>query len=188
MKTNIFIYLFLLIAYLFFAQDAKAENIHFNNDIYILKTSIYSSENKGFENEYYLGGNNNPNWGKKIGIYYYSEIKDPIKFALAEDKKIESNTETILLKFIANKKQNKALLSYINSGEENDLPYFEHNIYKYEPHPTKGIMVLKYTKRYFPKTNEDATNIAQEIKATNDDLMEQLIISPIPPIVEKEIE
>ena len=49
-------------------------------------------------------------------------------------------------------------------------------------------MVLKYTKRYFPKTNEDATNIAQEIKATNDDLMEQLIISPIPPIVEKEIE
>ena len=68
------------------------------------------------------------------------------------------------MKFIANKKQNKAVLSFLDSGEIEGKAYFEHNIYKYEPHPKKGMMILRYAKKYFSLTNEDAVKIAQEIK------------------------
>ena len=188
MKINTVIYLVLLFCYLFFIQDAKAENIHFNNDIYTLKTSRFSHINKGYENEYLLQNEKKENWSKIIGIYYYPEIKDPIKFAENADKEIETKSTVILLKFIANKKQNKAVLSFIDSGEVDGRAYFEHNIYKYEPHPKKGMMILKYAKRFFASTNKEATQIGQEIKAVNDDLIEQIIISPIPPVIETEID
>ena len=187
MKANIIIYIILIVVYLFFVQDAKSENIHFNNDIYILKSSKYSNINKGYENEYFPEKENLSNWSKLIGIYYYPEIKDPIKFAINADKEIETKETIILLKFIANKKQNKAVLSFLDTGENDRKVYFEHNIYKYEPHPNKGMMILRYAKRYYPNTNNEASIVGQEIKDINDDLMEQLIISPIPEIVEKDI-
>ena len=188
MKINTVIYVILLSAYLFLVQDAKAENIHFNNDIYVLKTSRFSNINKGFENEYFPETDEKSDWSKIIGIYYYPDIKDPIKFAQNADKEIETKSTVVLLKFIANKKQNKAVLSFLDSGETNGKVYFEHNIYKYEPHPTKGMMILRYAKRYFASSNEDATEIGHEIKEVNDDLMEQIIISQMPLLVEKEID
>ena len=42
-------------------------------------------------------------------------------------------------------------------------------------------------KKYFFKTNDEITNIGHDVKKINDDLLEQLIITPIPPIVEKDI-
>ena len=50
------------------------------------------------------------------------------------------------------------------------------------------MMVLRYAKRYFFKTNDEITNIGHDVKKINDDLLEQLIITPIPPIVEKDID
>lgn len=187
MKINTVIYVVLLFAFLFFVQTAKAENIHFNNDVYELKNSYFSEENKGYLNEYFPKNDVIDNWGKMIGIYYYPEVKDPIKFANEADKEIEARETVVLLKFIVNKKQDKAVLSFLENGEINGRKYFEHNIYKYEPHPQKGIMVLKYAKRFFFDTNEEITKLGQEVRAINDDLMEQIIISPIPQIIEQDI-
>ena len=50
------------------------------------------------------------------------------------------------------------------------------------------MMILRYARKYFASTNDEAAKIGQEIKEVNDDLMEQLIISPIPPVIEKEID
>ena len=49
------------------------------------------------------------------------------------------------------------------------------------------MMVLRFAKKYFFKTNDEITKIGHEVKGINDDLMEQLIVTPIPPIVEKDI-
>lgn len=188
MKTNFFIYIILLLAYLVFVQTAKAEDIHFNNDIYKLKVSQMSELNKGYENEYFPANETKDNWVKMIGIYYYPEVSNPIKFANQKDEEIEKKENIALLKFIENKKQDKALLSFLENGQVNGINYFEHNIYKYEEHPDKGTMVLRYAKKYFFKTNDEITKIGHEVKSINDNLLEQLIITPIPPIVEKMIE
>ena len=187
MKINVIAYLLLLCMYMFFVQNVKAENVLFNNDTYILKSGKFSEINKGYENEYYPENDKKSNWRKMIGIYYYPEIKDPIKFAQNADKEIETKASVVLLKFIANKKQDKAILSVLDIGKQDGKNYFEHDIYKYEPHPKKGMMLLKYAKRYFFSTDDEITKIGHEIRDINDDLMEQLIISPIPPIVEKDI-
>lgn len=185
MKTVI--YILLLIAYLFFVQAAKAEDIHFNNEIYNLKISKMSPVNKGYENEYYLTKETPHNWSKMIGIYYYPEISNPVKFANETDKQIEKQEDIALLKFIENKKQNKALLSYLQNGEANGKKFFTYNVFKYEKHPAKGMMVLRFAKKYFFTTNEGITKLAQEVKSINDDMLEQLIITSVPPIVEKDI-
>ena len=187
MKTNVLVYVVLLFTYLFLVQAAKAENIHFNNDVYILKSSSYSDINKGYENEYFPNNDKKSDWVKMIGIYYYPNVKDVIKFSNDSDKKIEEKDNVVLLKYIVNKKQNKAVLSFLENGEVNGKNYFEHDIYKYEPHPNKGMMVLRYSKRFFFNTNEEITKIGHEVKAINDDLIEQIIISPIPQIVEQDI-
>lgn len=188
MKTNFFIYILLLLAYLIFVQTAKAENIHFNNDIYNLKVSNSLELDKGYENEYFPANETKNNWNKMIGIYYYPEISNPLKFASQKDEEIEKRETVALLKYIENKKQDKALLSFLENGEANGKKYFEYNIYKYEKHPDKGTMVLRYAKKYFFKTNAEITKIGHEVKGINDDLLEQLIITPIPPIVEKIME
>ncbi len=187
MKTNFFIYIILLIAYMVFVQTAKAEDIHFNNDIFQLKASHVSETDNVYENEYFPGNETKENWTKMIGIYYYPEISNPLKYADESDKKIEAREGVVLLKYIKNKKQDKAILSFLENGEANGKNFFEYNIYKYEKHPDKGIMVLRYVKKYFFKTNDEITKIGHEVKNINDDLLEQIIISPIPPIVEKDI-
>ncbi len=185
---KIWVYILLLVGYLFFVQAAKAEDIHFNNDIYKLQFSQLSSETGRYVNEYYLNGENKSNWSKMIGIYYYPQISTPRKFADKTEKEVEQKENVAILKFIENKKQDKALFSFLENGETNGNKYFEYNIYKYEDHPHKGMMVLRYAKRYFFKTNDEITNIGHDVKKINDDLLEQLIITPIPPIVEKDID
>ncbi len=185
MKT--IVYILLLIAYLFFVQAAKAEDIHFNNDIYNLKVSKMSPVNKGYENEYFLPKETPQNWSKMIGIYYLPEISNPVKYANETDNQIEKQEDIALLKFIENKKQNKALLSYLQNEEENGKKFFTYNIFKYEKHPDKGVMVLRFAKKYHFTSNAGITKLAQEVKSINDEMLEQLIITPVPPIVEKEI-
>lgn len=187
MKTNIFVFILLLSVYILAAQFSKAENIHFNNDIFILKNSKFSRINKGYENYYFPEKESGSNWTKIVEIFNYPEIKNPVKFAENADKEIETKSNVLLLKFIANKRQYKAVLSFIDIGETDGKKYVEHNIYKYEPSPNKGLMILRYAKRYFADTKEETAKIAQEIKNINDDLIEQIIISPVPPVVEREI-
>ena len=88
MKTNFFIYFILLLAYLVFVQTAKAEDIHFNNDIYQLKVSQAIELDKGYENEYFPTNETKDNWTKMIGIYYYPEVNNPIKFANQKDEEM----------------------------------------------------------------------------------------------------
>lgn len=170
-----------------FIQTAKAEEIHFNNDIFTLKYSTLSQLNKGYENEYYLKNENKNNWTKMVGIYYYPGISNPLKFADKECKTIESKETNVLLKFIENKKADKAALSYLQNGSVNGKNFFEYNIFKYEKHPDSGMMALRYAIRYFFKDNSEITALAQKVKAENDEYLQTIITSPIPPIVEKEI-
>lgn len=187
MKTNTLIYIVLLGIYFCFAQFARAENIKFNNEDFILKFSQMSAINKGYENEYFIENENRDSWSKMIGIYYFPDIKNPIKFAENADKEIEIKKDVILLKFVANKKQNKAILSYIDTVEVDGKTFFEHNVYKYEPSKNKGMIILRYAKRVAPSNSKEADEFGKEIKNQNDDLIEQLIISPVPIIIETDI-
>ena len=179
--------IFLIMTVFAFIQTAKAEEIHFNNDIFVLKYSTLSQLNKGYENEYYLKNEGKNNWTKMVGIYYYPEVSNPLKFADKECKTIESTETNVLLKFIENKKADKAALSYLQNGSANGKNFFEYNIFKYEKHPDSGMMALRYAIRYFFKDNSEITALAQKVKAENDEYLETIITSQIPPIIEKEI-
>ena len=187
-KFTILALMLLLIVSIFaFNQIAKAEEIHFNNDVFTLKQSSMSAINKGYENEYFLKNENIDNWTKLVGIYYYPEVSNPIKFADNECKSIEGNDINVLLKYIENKKADKAALSYLQNGSVNGRNFFEYNIFKYEEHPEKGMMALRYAIRYFFNNNNEITTLAQKVKAENDEYLTKIIESPIPPIVEKDI-
>ena len=71
-------------------------------------------------------------------------------------------------------------------GKANDKTYFIYNLCKYEKHPKKGILELKFSKKYVFNTKEEITQIGKEIKSINNDYMEQMVILHIPAIVEKE--
>ena len=45
---------FLIITAIAFTNYAKAEEIHFNNNIFILKYSAHSQQINGYENEYFF--------------------------------------------------------------------------------------------------------------------------------------
>lgn len=168
-------------------QTVRAEDIHFNNNVFTLKYSAMSAGNKGYENEYFLKGENKNNHTKMIGIYYYPEISNPIKFADKTTKEIEAQEINVLLKFIQNKKTDRAALSYLQNGECSGKNYFEYIIIKYEKHPDKGIMELKYSIRYFCSTNDEIIKMANKVKEENDEFLQMIIESPIPPIIEKDI-
>ncbi len=170
-----------------FSMATKAEEIHFYNDIFQLKYSALSPDNNGYENEYFPAKENRENWSKMVGIYYYPDQNNPIKFAAEKTKNIESNERDVLLKFIENKKADKAALSYLENGTLKGKNFFEYNILKYEKHPTKGMMALRYAIRYFFNTNNEITSIGTKVKSKNDDYLTKIIESPIPPIIEKEI-
>ena len=122
-----------------------------------------------------------------VGIYYYPEVSNPLKFANEEDKKIEAKENDVLLKFIENKKQNKAALSYLENGNLNRRNFFEYIIYKFEKHPDKGMMVLRYAERYFFISDAEITQIGNKVKESNDEFMKTIVTSPIPPVVEKDV-
>lgn len=170
-----------------FSMATKAEEIHFYSDIFQLKYSALSPDNNGYENEYFPAKENRENWSKMVGIYYYPDQNNPIKFAAEKTKNIESNERDVLLKFIENKKADKAALSYLENGSLKGKNFFEYNILKYEKHPTKGMMALRYAIRYFFNTNNEITSIGTKVKSENDDYLTKIIESPIPPIIEKEI-
>lgn len=186
-KIAIIAFAILLVSLVMFAQSAKAEEIHFNNSVFVLKYSSLSTENKGYVNEYFLKGENRNDWTKMVEILYFPEVTNPIKYANSADKVIEGKENDVLLKFIENKKQDKAALSYLENGSVNGRNFFEYNIYKYEKHPDKGMMVLRYAERYFFISEAEITQIGNRVKENNDEFLKTIVTSPIPPIVEKDV-
>ena len=93
-----------LIAIFFSSAACLAEDIHFDNDTYTLKYSAIAPSTQGYGNEYFKKGENVSNWSKMIGIYYYPNENDPIKYAQNFDKTVENTENSVLLKFIENKK------------------------------------------------------------------------------------
>ena len=122
-----------------------------------------------------------------IGIYYYPDENNPIKFAENFVKTIENTDNSVLLKFIENKKSDKAAISFLVNGSENAKKYFEYDIYKFEKHPNKGMLLLKYSVKHFFTNEEQIKQIAKNVKENNDKYLEMIISSPIPPVVEKDI-
>ncbi|MFR1672637.1 MAG: hypothetical protein ACLSWI_06830 [Candidatus Gastranaerophilaceae bacterium] len=186
-KLTLLAFSALFISLFLFAQSAKAEEIHFNNNVFVLKNSFMNESHKGYENEYFLKNENKNDWTKMVGIYYYPDVTAPLKFANAEDKKVEGKENDVLLKFIENKKQNKAALSYLENGAVNGRNFFEYNVYKYEKHPDKGMMVLRYAERFFFISDAEITQIGNKVKENNDEFLKTIVTSPIPPIVEKDV-
>ena len=186
MRKLIPIYFILILMILVIAQRVKAENVHFNNFVYTLKSGDISNRKNVVKNDYYRRDKNKDYWTSAIQISYYPEISNPLKYAAEVDKKIEGKENLLLLKFIQNKKQNIAIISYLENIVQNDKTYFIYNLCKYEKHPKKGILELKFSKKYVFNTKEEITQIGKEVKSINNDYMEQMIILHIPAIVEKE--
>ena len=180
--------IFFILLTLFAVQiSSLAEDIHFDNEVYTLKYSSLAPTTNGYGNEYFKKYENVSNWTKMIGIYYYPNEKDPIKYAENFDKTIENTDNSVLLKLIENKKSDKAAISFLVNGCENAKKYFEYDIYKFEKHPDKGMMVLKYAVKYFFTSEGEIKKIAEKVKKENDKYLEMIITSPIPQIVEKDI-
>lgn len=187
MRKLLPIYLLVSLIVFLIAQNVNAENIHFNDFIYTLKSTDISKHAEVIKNEYFKQNENKDFWTSSIDIFYYPEQNNPLKFAAKFDSEIEKQENLLLLKFIQNKKQDIAVISYLENIIQNDKTYFIYNICKYEKHPKKGTLVLKFAKKYVFNTKEEITKMAQDIKTVNDDYMEQMIILPIPQIVEKEL-
>ena len=180
--------IFFILLTLFTVQiSSLAEDIHFDNEVYTLKYSSLAPTTNGYGNEYFKKYENVSNWTKMIGIYYYPNEKDPIKYAENFDKTIENTNNSVLLKLIENKKSDKAAISFLVNGCENAKKYFEYDIYKFEKHPDKGMMVLKHAVKYFFTSEGEIKKIAEKVKKENDKYLEMIITSPIPQIVEKDI-
>ncbi len=177
-----------ILAVLFTQVNAFSEDIHFDNDIYTLKYSAIAPSTKGYGNEYFLKSENVTDWHKMIGVYYYPDENNPIKYAQDYVKTVENTDNSMLLKHIENKKSNKAAVSFLINGCENGKKYFEYNIYKFEKHPNKGMMTLKYAAKYYFANDDEIKTIAENVKENNDKYLEIIITSPIPQIVEKDID
>lgn len=165
----------------------SAEEIHFDNEVYKLKFSAMAPATGGYGNEYFKNSENVSDWTKMIGVYYYPKTDNPIKFAQTFDNTVENTENSMLLKLIENKKSNKAALSFLVNGCENSRKFFEYDIYKFEKHPQKGMIVVKYASKYFFNSDDELINIAQSIKENNDKYLEMIIVSPAPTVLEKDV-
>ncbi len=164
-----------------------SEEIHFDNETYKLKFSALAPNTQGYGNEYFKNTENVSDWTKMIGIYYYPQENDPLNYAKEFESTIETTDNSVLLKLIENKKTNKAVISFLVNGEENAQKFFEYDVYKFEKHPTKGMVVSKYAEKFNFSKNEEINQIAQNVKENNDKYLELLIISQTPLVIEKDI-
>lgn len=164
-----------------------SEEIHFDNEIYKLKFSALAPKTNGYGNEYYKNTENAANWTKMIGVYYYPEENNPIEYAQNFDKTVENTENSMLLKLIENKKTNKSVISFLVNGCEKSKKYFEYDVYKFEKHTSKGIIVTKYAQKYHFTKDQEIENIAKQIKENNDRYLEMLVISEPPRIIEEDI-
>lgn len=73
--------LFAILALFIGTNAVLAEDIHFDNEVYTLKYSALAPQTSGYGNEYFKKYENVSNWTKMVGIYYYPNEKDPIKYA-----------------------------------------------------------------------------------------------------------
>ena len=176
-----------LFAILFSQVNSYSEEIHFDNEIYKLKFSALAPQTQGYGNEYYKDSENVSNWTKMIGVYYYPMENDPIGYTQNFSEIVENTDNSILLKVVENKKTNKAVISFLVNSEENSQKFFEYDAYKFEKHPTKGIVVSKYAVRYKFKNDDEINKIANFVKESNDKYLELLIISNTPSLIEKDI-
>lgn len=186
-KDYINIFALVLMITVLCANMAKANEIKFDNQSFILKSTAQSLNLDNAMNEYFIKSENRDNWTKMLGIYHHPEASNPIKFAEDFDKEIEAKENCLLLKFAKNKKANQAVLSFLENGFENGKNNFTYNVYKYEKNPVKGITEFKYSVKYFFNDKSEITSIAQNVRDENDRYMEMLVSSAIPPIVEKEL-
>jgi len=187
--SKFFIRFFALIITTLFlvSYKASAEEIRFENNPYILKYSILSPLSKGYMNEYYSKHENAGYWTKMIGIYHFPDESAPLKLAKSIDTQIESSENSTLIKLVENKKQNKAVITFLVNKSENNNNFFEYNVYKYEKHPDKGSILIKYAAKYFFNTNDEIAQIGTKIRDENDKYIEYLITSPTPAIIEKDL-
>lgn len=179
--------LFILYALLCSQIVCFAEEIHFDNEVYKLKFSALAPKTNGYGNEYYKNTENIEHWTKMIGIYYYPSEDNPIKYAQNFDKIVENTENSMLLKLIENKKTNKSVISFLVNGCENSKKYFEYDVYKFEKHPSKGMLITKYAKKYHFTKDQEIENIAKQIKNNNDKYLEMLILSDTPRIIEEDV-
>ncbi len=178
----------LTILTLLFSQAVSlCEEIHFDNEIYKLKFSAPAPATGGWGNEYYKNNEDISDWTKMIGIYHYPKEDNPVKYAQNFDNIVENTDNSMLLKLIENKKTDKAVISFLVNGCENEKKFFEYDVYKFEKHPTKGMLVSKYAVKHFFNSDEEISSLASDIKKNNDKYLEMLIVSPAPTVIEKDI-
>lgn len=179
--------IFTLLAIIFSNLNSYSEEIHFDNETYKLKFSAVAPQTQGYGNEYFKENENFSNWTKMIGIYYYPEENNPIKYSQDFANTIENTENSLLLKLIENNKTDKAIISLLVNREENSKKFFEYDVYKFEKSLFGGMIVSKYATKNFFSSDSEIFNIAQEIKKYNDKYLELLIVSQTPKIIEKDV-
>lgn len=180
-------FIFAILAFLIPNLICQAEEIHFENEVYTLKYSAIAPQTEGYGNEYFRKNENVGNWSKMVGVYYYPNENNPVKYAENFDKTVENTENSVLLKLIENKKSDKAAISFLVNGCENAKKYFEYDIYKFEKNQNKGMTVIKYAVKHYFTNNAEIKKIAEEIKKNNDKYLETIIMSQTPAIIEKDI-
>jgi hypothetical protein len=181
MKKTFAFYLFSLLLLFVLNLSVKAESIHFDEFVYKFKDA--KIEENILTNGYYKPKENSDYWTSRFIVSELKNEKSPIKFATEKDNSIEQNKNCILLKFIQNKKQNIAIISYLENFNHNEKIFFIYRITKFEKSPTNGISTISFEKKYILNTQNDAEKMAKQIKSKNNDYMERMIITDIPEII-----
>lgn len=173
--------------FLTLTSSQAAEELHFDNEIYVMKFSALAEKTNGYGNEYFRNSEDVSNWSKMLGIYSYPKENNPIKFAEDFNKTIENTENSVFLKLVENKDKNKAVLSFLVNGTQNSKKYFEYDLYKFEKQKSGGMIVLKYASKHYFKDNTEIDKIAKKIKKDNDKYIEMFIVSQTPIVIEKEM-
>ena len=77
MRKLLPVYITLLLFIFIIAQNVSAENIHFNDYVYTLKSTDISKHSEVIKNEYFTQNESKDFWTTSIDIYYYPEKKNP---------------------------------------------------------------------------------------------------------------
>ena len=182
MNKTFLYYLFVVFISVIFTQAVWADSINFDDKIYNLKSREITKSNI-IENEYFYNSDSKKSWTSMIEVQYFPDIKNPLKYSNDKDEMIEKNERCVLLKLVQNKKQDIAVISYLENVSAGEKTYFVYNVCKYQKYQNKGMIALRYAKRYDFLTHNDIKNIAYEVRKINDEYMEKLIMLEIPDIV-----
>ncbi len=172
--------LFLFLSLLFTVNIVHAENLLFNNEIYDLQFSTKTPT--GYINEYIRNFQHQDDWTKKVTVHHFVDGNTVESYLAGFNQRIKYLQNYIHITY----DNQKNILSYdiLYAGAD----YIEYNMFKVKKHPTKGLLALQYSQKYFFESELALNGVIAFTQKENTKKFNLIQKTEIPAIVEKEID